>query len=105
MNTLERAEAAERAQMEELDRLVIMKSVIYVSGESDPRVRMTPPPSDGKTFLMGHDPWLPKMPDKPTLFDFFRLRFGPSNHLLQSPDILPDERWPRDDVHRFPLPG
>jgi hypothetical protein len=24
------------------------------------------------------------MPDKPTLFDFFRYRFGPANHLLQS---------------------
>ena len=84
MNTLERAEAAERAQMEELDRLVIMKSVIYVSGDSDPRVAMPRPPSEGKTFLMGHDPRLARMPEKPTLFDFFRLRFGPANHLLQS---------------------
>src|SRR6266849_2870394 len=84
MNTLERAEAAERAQMEELDRLVIMKSVIYVSGESDPREPMARPPSEGKTFNMGHDPRLPRMPDKPTLFDFFRLRFGPATHLLQS---------------------
>jgi hypothetical protein len=33
---------------------------------------------------MGHDPRLPRMPDKPTLFDFFRYRFGPANHLLQS---------------------
>jgi hypothetical protein len=24
------------------------------------------------------------MPERPTLFDFFRLRFGPSNHLMQS---------------------
>jgi len=84
MNTLERAEAAERAQMEELDRLVIMKSVIYVSGEHDPRVPMTRPPSEGKTFLMSHDPRLARMPEKPTLFDFFKLRFGPANHLLQS---------------------
>jgi hypothetical protein len=84
MNSLERAEAAERAQMEELDRLVIMKSVIYVSGDVDPRLPMQRPPSAGKTFLMGPDPRLPKMPDKPTLFDFFRLRFGPANHLLQS---------------------
>jgi hypothetical protein len=84
MNSLERAEAAERAQMEELDRLVIMKSVIYVSGEQDPREPMPRPPSEGKTFNMGHDPRLLRMPDKPTLFDFFRLRFGPSAHLLQS---------------------
>ena len=33
---------------------------------------------------MGHDPRLSKMPDNPTLFDFFRLRFGPSAHMLQS---------------------
>ena len=30
------------------------------------------------------DARLPKMPERPTLFDFFRLRFGPSAHLLQS---------------------
>ena len=44
MTTLEKAEAAERALSEELDRLVIMKSVIYTSGERDPRVPVTRPP-------------------------------------------------------------
>ena len=33
---------------------------------------------------MVDDPRLPAMPDKPTLIDFFRKRFGPSMHLLQS---------------------
>jgi hypothetical protein len=33
---------------------------------------------------MGDDPRLPRMPDRPTLFDFYRLRFGPANHMLQS---------------------
>ena len=33
---------------------------------------------------MAADPRLPKMPDKPTLNDFFRLRFAPANHVLQS---------------------
>jgi len=84
MNTLERAEAAEHALSEELDRLVIMKSAIYTSGERDPRAPMTRPSGEGKTFLMGHDPRLPLMPEKPTLFDFFKLRFAPANHLLQS---------------------
>jgi hypothetical protein len=42
------------------------------------------PPDQGRLYLMGHDPRLPRMPDRPTLFDFFRLRFGPSTHLLQS---------------------
>ena len=27
---------------------------------------------------------LPALPDKPTLMDFFKLRFGPANHVLQS---------------------
>jgi hypothetical protein len=38
----------------------------------------------GKLMLMGDDPRLPKMPEKPTLADFFKYRFGPSQHLLQS---------------------
>jgi hypothetical protein len=84
MTTLEKAEAAEHALSEELDRLVIMKSVIYTSGERDPRVPMVRPPDAGKRYLMGDDPRLARMPDKPTLFDFFKLRFAPANHLLQS---------------------
>ena len=84
MNTLERAEAAEHALSEELDRLVIMKSAIYTSGERDPRVPMQRPAAEGKRFLMGPDPRLAPMPEKPTLFDFFKYRFGPANHLLQS---------------------
>ena len=84
MNTVERAEAAEHALSQELDRLVIMKSTIYTSGERDPRVAVPRPPSEGKRFLMGHDPRLPRMPEKPTLFDFFKYRFGPANHMLQS---------------------
>jgi hypothetical protein len=37
-------------------------------------------------FMMGDNPLLPKMPDKPKLLDFFRLRFTEfsRNHLLQS---------------------
>jgi hypothetical protein len=84
MTTLEQAEAAEHALSQELDRLVIVKSVIYTSGERDPRIPAPRPPDQGKRYLMGHDPRLPRMPDRPTLFDFFRYRFAPANHLLQS---------------------
>jgi hypothetical protein len=83
MTTLQRAEAAEHALSEELDRVVV-KSVLFTSGERDPRQPVTRPPDDGRLYMMGHDPRLPKMPDRPTLFDFFRLRFGPSTHLMQS---------------------
>jgi hypothetical protein len=83
MTTLQRAEAAEHALSQELDRVVV-KSVIFTSGERDPRQPVSRAPDDGRLYMMGHDVRLPKMPDKPTLFDFFRLRFGPSTHLLQS---------------------
>jgi hypothetical protein len=85
MTTLQRAEAAEHALSQELDRVVV-KSVIFTSGERDPRQPVPRPPDNGRLYMMGHDPRLPKMPDRPTLFDFFRLRFafGSSAHLLQS---------------------
>ena len=81
---MDRAEAAERAMMEELDRQIVVKSVIYTSGERDPRLPIERRPANGKTYVMGHDPRLPRMPERPTLFDFFKYRFGPSNHLMQS---------------------
>jgi hypothetical protein len=81
---MERAEAAERAMIEELDRQVAVKSVIYTSGERDPRLPIPRRPHDGKRYIMGPDPRLPRMPAQPTLFDFFQYRFGPATHLLQS---------------------
>jgi hypothetical protein len=83
MNTLERAEAAERAMIEELDRIVV-KSVIYTSGDRDPRLPIQRPPDQGKYVMMGQDPRLARMPDKPTLFDYFKYRFGPTQHVMQS---------------------
>ena len=82
MTMLEKAEAAERKLAEDLERAVV-KSTIYTSGERDPRLG-APPRPPGKMVMMGHDPRLPQMPDKPTLMDFFKLRFGPSQHLCQS---------------------
>lgn len=40
----------------------------------------------GRRMMMGDDPRLPKMPERPTLLDFFRYRLArPAiNHLLQS---------------------
>jgi hypothetical protein len=85
MTTLERAEAAEHALTQELDRVVV-KSVIYTSGERDPRAPIPRPPDTGKRYMMGQDPRLPQMPARPTLIDYFKQRFaaGTTNHLLQS---------------------
>jgi hypothetical protein len=84
MSVLEKAEAADHAAAEAMDRYVIVKSAIYTSGERDPREPPEHPDARGKLHLMGHDPRLARMPDRPTLFDFFKYRFGPAVHLLQS---------------------
>src|SRR5918912_2183201 len=84
MSMLEKAEAADCEAAEAMDRYVIVKSTIYTSGERDPREPQPAQDARGKLHLMGHDPRLPRMPEKPTLFDFFKLRFMPATHLLQS---------------------
>jgi len=43
-------------------------------------------PVPGPPYLMGDDPRLPGMPARPTLVDFFNLRFR-SRHLLQSANL------------------
>ena len=83
----ERADALEEKMSRELDYIVI-KSRLYSMAEGD----MSPPPNAAKLMaanpnarvLMGDDPRLPPMPEKPTLIDFFKYRFGPAAHLLQS---------------------
>jgi hypothetical protein len=65
-----------------------IKSRLYSMAEGD----MSPAPNAGALMkdnpnarvLMGDDPRLPRMPEKPTLMDFFKYRFGPCMHLLQS---------------------
>jgi len=85
----ELADARELAQMRDLERLVIAKSVLYTMGEHDPtdRQRQYIPPlyDPEKRALMGEDPRLKPMPSNPTLMDFFRYRFSlAQQHLLQS---------------------
>ena len=84
MLTLQKAEAADHELSDAMDRLVIVKSAIYTSGETDPRKALPRQDAKGRLHLMHHDPRLPCMPDKPTLFDFFKYRFGPAIHMLQS---------------------
>jgi hypothetical protein len=82
----ERADALEEQMSRALDEIVV-RSVLYQSGDIDP---VSPPPLDakasvgGQTYLMREDPRLRQMPERPTLIDFFRYRFGPAAHLLQS---------------------
>jgi hypothetical protein len=80
----ERADEIEHQKILELER-VPAKSVIYTSGEEDPtKAPSTAQLKLGQHYLLGHDERLARMPARPTLFDFFRLRFFPASHVLQS---------------------
>jgi len=87
MTLSERADALEKQLSEELD-LILVRAPLYTSGERDPRLpseyQSGKPEFAGKRFNIGPDPRLAKMPDRPTLLDFFELRMGPATHLLQS---------------------
>ena len=73
----QRADALEDKMSRELDYIVI-KSRLYTMAEGN----MSPPPNAASLMaknpkarvLMGDDPRLPPMPEKPTLIDFFKYR-------------------------------
>ncbi|MBV9862917.1 MAG: HD domain-containing protein [Alphaproteobacteria bacterium] len=82
----ERADALEHRMMQELD-CIIVKSRLFNLADGDDTMPNGPAlmaQNPGKRMLMGDDPRLPKMPEKPTLTDFFKYRFAPAAHLLQS---------------------
>ena len=87
MTLSQRADALEEKMARELEYIVI-KSRLYSMAEGDmgpaPNAAALMKGNPNARVLMGDDPRLPKMPDKPTLLDFFKLRFAPAMHLLQS---------------------
>jgi len=96
----DQADEHEAQQCRKLDALIV-KSVIYESGDIDPaapRPRPTEAERAGRYFLMQEDPRLQPMPKQPTLIDFFRHRFGPSAHLLQSARLALKNGLPEQTV-------
>src|SRR6201993_5040023 len=83
----ERADQLEEQMMHELGERIATKSTLFniadgkVEMDSGPALKAANP---DKYFLMNADPRLPKMPEKPTLIDFFKNRFASLNYLLQS---------------------
>ncbi len=69
-----KADALEHAMSDALDRRVARPYACNIDGDG----------AASGPFLMGDDPRLPRMPARPTLVDFFKYRFGPAQHLLQS---------------------
>jgi hypothetical protein len=82
----ERADELEEEKMHEMERIITRSTFGYLmegSREMDSGAGMLAK-HPGQYFLMRDDPRLPKMPDKPTLVDYFRCRFASTAHLLQS---------------------
>ncbi len=73
-----KADALEHAMSEELDRRVVTPAFCNIGDIADRE------PVDNRPFLQGDDPRLEKMPERPSLLDFYQLRFAPANHVLQS---------------------
>jgi hypothetical protein len=96
----DQADELEESMSRELDEMVV-KAVLYESGGIDPaapRSRPTEAERAGRHFLMRPDPRLQRMPDKPTLIDFFHYRFGPAAHLLQSARLALKDGLPEKTV-------
>jgi hypothetical protein len=81
----QRADELEFQQMQELGDRIVTKSLLFNLADGEQSLGNGFGHGTGKQLLMGEDPRLPKMPEKPTLLDFFKYRFAPAQqHLLQS---------------------
>lgn len=69
------------------ERLILPSPIGWVgTGASDPEPAIMAKLGGGTVMMMGDNPALPRMPERPTLLDFFKLRFGDFTvqHLLAS---------------------
>ena len=95
-SAMEIADEIEHRQLEKLGERYVAKSLLYNLADGYQGLGERVP---GAKLLMGEDPRLPQMPDKPTLVDFFELRFSPSTqHLLQSAKLAKDNGLPEKMV-------
>lgn len=83
MSASEKADALEHAMAEELDKIVVKPGICTTYGREETK-KLKKGAQRKKKFMMGHDPRLPRMSDKPTLVEFFEKRLGSVAHLLQS---------------------
>lgn len=73
-----KADALEEAMSVELDKRIATPWFCNISPTPEAIA------GDTRPYYMHEDPRLPVMPAAPTLIDFFKLRFAPANHVLQS---------------------
>ena len=102
MSATEKADAIEDVMIDELD------AEAHVPWLCDPDQRFALADEDGKDEatplrrsgrrLMGDDPRLPQMPNKPTLIDFFKFRLWPATHILQSATLAVEKGFDEKTV-------
>lgn len=89
MTLSEKADALEAAMSKDLDRKIREPWMCDIDAVGERlRANREVLAQDGGRVLMGEDARLPKMPAAPTLVDFFKLRFAPAGHLLQSANLV-----------------
>ena len=69
------------------ERMIMPSPIAWVgTGEPNPEDEYLARMDENHVFMMGDNPALPRMPDRPVLMDFFRLRFNDIavRHLLTS---------------------
>lgn len=78
-------------------RMIMPSPLAWVGrGIPDPEPEMVSRMDEAHLFMMGDNPDLPRMPEKPTLIDFFKYRFNQValNHLLDSAKRAMDDGQP-----------
>jgi hypothetical protein len=94
MTFSEKADALEEGLSAELDKLVPLPWMCDVTRSTNNNAG-----SSATTYIMGDDARLPKMPKKPTLMDFIKLRMGRGSfHLLQSAKLAMDADLPEKTI-------
>ncbi len=85
--------------MQELGDRIVTKSLLFYLADGEQSLGDGFGVGTGKQLLMGEDPRLPKMPEEPTLLDFFKYRFSPNQqHLLQSANLARNNGLPEKMV-------
>ncbi len=84
----QQADELEHQQIKELGDRLVTKSLLFNLADGEQNLGNGFGIGTGKQLLMGDDPRLPQMPEKPTLLDFFQHRFAPgTQHLMQSANL------------------
>ncbi|MFM9969660.1 MAG: HD domain-containing protein [Burkholderiales bacterium] len=97
----ERADEIELEKIDAMEKRIVTRSMLYCLANGEDSMGAPINYGPGAHLQMGEDPRLKKMPEKPTLLDFFKLRLSPGRgfqHLLQSANLAQKNGMPEKTV-------